>query len=99
MNIPESIMILRLSDGRTLQECTGGDKPTSMPITDVQSFQNVWEQRLKEAKAKDISHLCNKAQAILTYLASHDNIVLLLWPKQKVTALFCPDSGDVLILD
>jgi hypothetical protein len=99
MKLSDSIWACRSGDGTTLQDRVGNVEPTCMPITDVVAFRNVWEQRLDDAKDGNLPELFNKAQAVLLFISKHQEIVLLLWPAAKITALFSSECDEALLLD
>lgn len=69
-----------------------------MPLTDLTAFRNVWEQRLDDAKVRQLPDLLEKSQAVLQFTSEHKEVVLLLWPELKLTALFAPQGEGFIIL-
>ncbi len=100
MELPQSLWNQKLSNGIPLGEFVEQTEPKARPISDITAFTNVWQQRLADASACDLPDYKHKAQKILKFLTDHDTvIVLLLWPRHKLGALFEPNSCDFLLLD
>lgn len=98
MNLPESVWLRDLGDGSTLLTRIGRVEPTYMPISDLSAFRNVWKQRLEDASERNLQDLSDKSQAVLRFTAEQEQIVLLIWPATKQTALFAPLTERLLIL-
>jgi hypothetical protein len=100
MELPQSLWNQKLSDGTLLSEFVQRAEPTALPLTDITAFTSVWRERLADAVARDLPDLKNKAEKVLRFLSDHNaSLTLLLWPGQKLTALYEQLSGDVILLD
>lgn len=100
MKLPQSLWKQKLTNGMPLSDFVEQAEPNARPISDITAFTNVWEQRLADANTYGLPDYKLKAQKILNFLTKHDGvIVLLLWPRHKLTALFEPNTQDFLILD
>ncbi len=99
MKLPDTVWSYRLSNGSTLKHSVGSTEPTCMPLNDLQAFRNVWVQRLDDAKTRNLFEPIKKSEAVLHFISEHEEIVLLIWPAKKLTALFSPQTDKALLLE
>jgi hypothetical protein len=100
MHIPELLWNLKLENGQTLAEFVGGNPPSRLPLTNLNSFTEIWSNRLADAQNCNRKDLEVRANSILQFLSMNSQgACLLMWPKHRISALFVEHPEAFVLID
>lgn len=98
--LPPTLVRFQLQSGMSLEQHVQGTSPVAQPISDIASLQNTWQQRYQDALHANDTELQSRAKSVLKLLADVSNdLVLLIWPRFKLTALLCSRSETFYVMD
>ena len=89
-----------LENGQILSEFVDGNAPSRLPLTDLESFTEIWNNRLTDAQNSNRKDLETKANLILQFLSKNNrDVYLLMWPKHRISALFTEKPEAFVLID
>ncbi len=100
MDLPTLLWNHKLENGRTLSEFVEGNAPSRLPIADLASLREIWNNRLFDAQERKHKDLEARANSILQFLSNNSQgVCMLLWPKYKLSVLFSEHSQAFVLIN
>lgn len=97
MHADPAVYDIVLPNGMTVKEFVSGVDPVIVSVN-RESYRNVWEQRLIDAKLANNENVKVLALNILDALRKSGNLRLFVWAEGRLAILHLPSTNDFIVV-